>query len=158
LDCGPWSIRREYLLACLEREKWISTHQEELVSTWPQADRDILPNTDVVEVYTSLLEKLRQRIEKINPSILGEGPNFVLRHPDFHPSNRMVREDDPSIIMGVLDGECANTAPRWAVAQIPEFLQDHGDEFELRDPVERASKARLRAQFAAVIQGRGSRC
>jgi hypothetical protein len=69
--------------------------------------------------------------------------------PTLIPQNIMVSDDDPTIVTAVLDWECANTAPAWAVAQLPEFLLD-GD-FE-EQAAERDSKARLRDIFTSSIQ------
>ncbi|KAJ7221540.1 hypothetical protein GGX14DRAFT_313886, partial [Mycena pura] len=110
LDSGPWATEKEYLLGCIEREvQWISGHPEDLYSTW-SCDS----NSDLVEQYKTLFKKLSTRIETMDYLLPGSGP-FVLRHPDFNPSNIMVEEHDPSVITAVIDWECANTAPSWAV-------------------------------------------
>ncbi|KAJ6482101.1 kinase-like domain-containing protein [Mycena vitilis] len=145
LDFGPWATEKEFLLACITRElQWISDHTEDLNSKWSAN-----PDSDLVGRYKLLFEKLYSRIEAMDCLQPGSGP-FVLRHPDFHPTNIMVQEDDPSLITAVIDWECANTAPPWAVAQIPEFLLDRGDGFE-RDMTERESKARLRDVFVESL-------
>ncbi|KAJ7629421.1 kinase-like domain-containing protein [Mycena polygramma] len=152
LDSGPWATEKEFLLACIKRElQWISDHPEDLNSKWSSE-----PDSDLVGRYKVLFEKLYSRIETMECLHPGSGP-FVLRHPDFHPTNIMVQEDDPSVIIAVIDWECANTAPSWAVAQIPEFLLDRGDEFE-RDATERASKARLRDLFVESLGYSGDMC
>ncbi|KAJ6602452.1 kinase-like domain-containing protein, partial [Mycena vulgaris] len=146
LDSGPWTTEKDYLLGCINRElHWISEHPADLNAKWPS---DSSP--DLAERYKSLLDKLSRRVNTLECLNSGSGP-FVLRHPDLNPTNIMVREDDPSVVTAVLDWECANTAPTWAVAQVPEFLSDWGDDFE-QDLTERASKARLREIFIGAIR------
>ncbi|KAJ7086483.1 kinase-like domain-containing protein [Mycena belliarum] len=145
LESGPWATERAYLLGCINRElKWVRDHTADLEARW-------LPRADVVDRYTALLDKLSRRVETMNGLDSGAPQSFVLRHPDFSLSNIMVREDDPSIITAVLDWECASTAPIWAVAQVPEFLLDRGDERE-QDSAKRASKAHLRDVFIRCVK------
>ncbi|KAJ7471861.1 hypothetical protein FB451DRAFT_1399165 [Mycena latifolia] len=124
LDSGPWATEKEYLLGCINRElQWISAHPADLNATWSP----IAGSSDLAESYKALFDKLSQWIDAMEYLNSGSG-HFVLRHPDFNPSNIMVREDDPSVVTAVLDWESANTAPTWAVAQVPGFLVDRGDE------------------------------
>ncbi|KAJ7485226.1 kinase-like domain-containing protein [Mycena galericulata] len=150
LNSGPWATERDYLLGCIDRElQWISEHRADLHSAWASD-----PDSNSLEQYTSLLNQLHRRVDTMECLLPGAGP-FVLRHPDFNPSNIMVREDDPSVVTAVLDWECTNTAPTWAVAQIPDFLLDRGDERE-KDPAERESKTRLRKLFSGSVSDAGS--
>ncbi|KAJ7159861.1 hypothetical protein C8R43DRAFT_1177445 [Mycena crocata] len=158
LDSGPWVTEIEYLVECIARElQWISSHQADLNSKWE--------SENLGDRYKSLFTKLQKRIDTIECLNPGSG-SFVLRHPDLDPANIMVvvdedSEDDNSTVTvtSVLDWECANTAPIWAVAQIPEFLADRGEESgETVD--ERRSKAELRGLFSRSIPesfGVGSR-
>ncbi|KAJ7673449.1 hypothetical protein B0H17DRAFT_1083066 [Mycena rosella] len=142
LDSGPWATEKAYLLGCINRElRWIAEHPADLTAKWSS-------NSDspgLVERYKDLFGRLSRRVATLECLNSGSGP-FVLRHPDFNPTNIMIREDDPSAVTAILDWECANTAPVWAVAHVPEFILDEGDDFE-QDPSERASKGRLRGIF-----------
>ena len=62
LDRGPWKSEREYLLACIARERhWISAHTEELDSKW-----------------TAFWEGYRQSVKDGKKKALGESVQHVL--------------------------------------------------------------------------------
>ncbi|KAL0958462.1 hypothetical protein HGRIS_000603 [Hohenbuehelia grisea] len=146
LDSGPWASEREYLLACVTRELiWISNHPEELAARWAPGATGQAEKDAVVKGYTTLLQRLQAEIPKLEAldNSFGELNSFVLRHPDLSSDNIILREDDPTVIAGIIDWECSFAAPIWVVTTVPEFIRDFGDAWE-GDPSIPASSTRLR--------------
>ncbi|KAL0958433.1 hypothetical protein HGRIS_000575 [Hohenbuehelia grisea] len=148
LDNGPWNSEQEYLLACVSRElQWIATHQDKLAAVWANDATNPGEDTTVAD-YTTLLQRLQAeipRLEGLDDSYGQLGP-FVIRHPDLSLGNILVRDDDPTVITGIIDWEGSYTAPLWAMTPVPQFLHDYGDLFQ-GDPALVISAAKCREVF-----------
>jgi len=74
----------------------------------------------------------------------------ALFHPDFHSSNILVSQEDPTIVTGIVDWEFASILLLWAAYTVPPSIEDDGDKYEL-NPEWRMRKAHLRMVFAQVV-------
>ncbi len=128
LDSGPWSTEREYLLACIARERaWAISHQLELEKTWESEDIAALGWKSLLSGYLSVYDRLTQLVSHLPGLDPRDLPHpFVLVHADLNSQNIMVLADDPSQLT-ILDWECSRTAPLWALTTLPEFLWDAED-------------------------------
>src|ERR1700735_5853801 len=74
----------------------------------------------------------------------------ALSHPDFHFSNILVSQQDPTVVTGIVDWEFASILPLWAAYAVPSLIHDSGDQYEL-NPEWKTHKARLRMVFAQAV-------
>ncbi len=125
LEAGPFRTEREYLLACIARER-ISTlsHQSELEVKWQNEDLTAIGWQSIMSGYLSTYDKLAQVVSSL-PGLEQRLPHpfgpFVLSHPDLTNTNVMISATDPSQLT-LLDWDCASTTPLWNLTGTPEFL------------------------------------
>lgn len=76
------------------------------------------------EEHSSLMEKTVKLIRLLasHPSIVKSSAP-LLWHPDLHLGNIFVRNDDPTIIEGIIDWQSTELAPLFLQARVPAFLK-----------------------------------
>lgn len=126
-DRGPWKTASEWLVSIPAAElTWIEGHvPEELdrgIKEW-----DIDPG-DVHERMRSGQVRLREfmKIASIYSGVPEDESlspyTFSLRQHDFRQSNFMINEHTGQVT-GLIDFEATGTAPLWACAQMPSWLE-----------------------------------
>ncbi len=125
LDSGPWRSEREYLLACVARERASTlSHQSDLQEKWREEDLTTIGWDSILTGYLAIYDKLAEIVSALpgldEPIPHSFGP-FALAHPDLNNRNIMISADDPSQLT-LLDWECASTTPLWTLTSTPEFM------------------------------------
>jgi hypothetical protein len=112
------------------------------------------PKEDRSKTFPAFLE-LAQNLVDIVPHMyslfpLPEGAcRPTLFHPDFHTSNILVSQQDPTLVTGIVDWEFASILPLWNVYRVQSFLRDFGSDES--DPEWTAHKTRLRVIFEQTV-------
>ncbi|KAF9033225.1 hypothetical protein BDZ89DRAFT_1062968 [Hymenopellis radicata] len=130
LDSGPWRTERDYLLACIARERaWAVSHQTKLEEKWKNEDIAALGWKSLLSGYLAVYDRLTQLVSHLpglDPHLPRPFGPFVLVHADLNSRNVMISANDPSQ-MTILDWECSRTGPLWALTTVPEFLAESED-------------------------------
>ena len=155
-DTGPWPVSQPfatYFALAVREVQWLeSATGRQLFDEWRG---EMHPEENRLTTLPAFVE-LAQTLVDIVPHmyLLFPLPEDACRpalfHPDFHSSNILVSQEDPTVITGVVDWEFASILPLWAAYTVPPSLEDFGDTHEL-DSEWRMQKARLRMVFAQAV-------
>ena len=153
-DTGPWPASQPvgpHLALAIREVQWLeSATGRQLFDEWRER---MHPKEDRSKSFPAFLE-LAQTLVDIVPHMYSLFPipdgacRPALSHPDFHFSNILVSQQDPTVVTGIVDWEFASILPLWAAYTVP--LRDFGDKYEL-NPEWRAHKGRLRVVFAHAV-------
>ena len=81
------------------------------------------PHYGTPQEHIDILQTAKKAISALSESpLLLRHAHPILCHPDFHPGNIFVSEDDPTQIVNVIDWQFTNIMPRFTQVRWPLFL------------------------------------
>lgn len=156
VDTGPWSSDASCALfeALAARElTWLTSEQG--IQLFHVHRVEMHPKEDSTKTYPIFVDLCKALLNVIPYMyllfpVLPQLYRPVLSHPDYHFSNIVVSHEDPTLITGVIDWECAAVLPLWDAYSVPYMIVDRGDQYEL-DARVRDEKRKLREAYGRAV-------